>query len=83
MMLAAPAAVAAGQYAFTTEVTATADQRIDIAIAGTGYGDVEALPGQTEPHVYFTMIERGADLASVDTSDTAISAEVASGRHDP
>lgn len=76
VMIAPTAAVAAATPSFTTSVTAVADTRVDIAITGTGYGDVKALPGQSEPHVYFTLIERGSDLATVDTADTAISAEV-------
>ena len=76
-VVAAPAAVAAEPYSFTTDVTEVADQRIDIAIEGTGFGDVKALPGQTEPHVYFTLIQDGADLSSVGQADTAISASVA------
>lgn len=74
--MAAPAAVAAEPYSFTTDVTETADQRIDIVIEGAGYDDVRALPGQTEPHVYFTLIERGSDLSAVESADTAISASV-------
>ena len=46
-------------------------------IEGTGFGDVPALPGQTEPHVYFKLNEIGSDLSEVAQDDTSISAEVA------
>lgn len=36
-----------------------------------------ALPGQSEPHAYFTVVERGSDLAGIGQADTAISATVA------
>jgi nucleoside 2-deoxyribosyltransferase len=70
-------AQAAESPSFTADVTEVADTQIDVAIEGTGYGDVKALPGQTEPHVYFTLIEKGADLANVGQADTAVSASVA------
>ena len=50
---------------------------MDFAIEGSGFGDVTALPGQTEPHAYFTLIEVGADLSEVGQADTAISASIA------
>ena len=75
-VVSAPAAVAAESPSFTTSVTEVANERIDVAIEGTGYGDVQALPGQTEPHAYFTLIEKGSDLADVGQADTAISASV-------
>ncbi|WP_162621955.1 LPXTG cell wall anchor domain-containing protein [Microbacterium suaedae] len=76
-ILAPMAAHAATQPEFTADVTEIANERIDIAIEGDGYGDVQALPGQTEPHVYFTLTEKGSDLSEVGQADTAISAEVA------
>jgi len=69
-------AQAAQTPSFTTAVTEVADERIDIAIEGSGYGDVQALPGQTEPHAYFTLIEKDADLTGVGQADTAVSASV-------
>ncbi|MGO1316802.1 hypothetical protein, partial [Microbacterium sp.] len=54
VLLAPLAAQAAEQPSFTAEVTEVANERIDIAIEGDGYGDVQALPGQSEPHAYFT-----------------------------
>jgi hypothetical protein len=62
---------------FTAESTVVAGESVSFAIEGTGFGDVKALPGQTEPHAYFTLIEKGSDLANVSQSATAISAEVA------
>ncbi|MGO1850134.1 MAG: HtaA domain-containing protein [Microbacterium sp.] len=64
------------QPTFTVDVTEVANERIDIAIEGEGYDDVQALPGQTEPHAYFTLIEKDSDLSEVGQADTAISAEV-------
>ncbi|WP_119695751.1 hypothetical protein [Microbacterium halotolerans] len=75
-LLAPLAAQAAEQPSFTADVTEVANDRIDVAIEGDGYGDVQALPGQTEPHAYFTLVEQGADLSEVGQADTAISAEV-------
>ncbi len=71
------AALAAETPSFTAAVTEIPDERIDVAIEGTGYGDVVALPGQTEPHAYFTLIEKGSDLSGVGQADTAISASIA------
>ncbi|MGO2060629.1 MAG: hypothetical protein ACTH3U_07525, partial [Microbacterium gubbeenense] len=62
---------------FTAEATEFADERVDFAIEGSGFGDVTALPGQTEPHAYFTLIEVDADLSEVGQADTAISASIA------
>ncbi|SJM64459.1 hypothetical protein CZ774_12875 [Frigoribacterium sp. JB110] len=76
-ILAPLTAQAAEQPSFTAEVTEVANERIDVAIEGDGYGDVQALPGQTEPHAYFTLIEKDSDLSEVGQADTAISAEVA------
>ncbi|MGO1507590.1 MAG: HtaA domain-containing protein [Microbacterium sp.] len=73
---AAPAAMAAETPSFTAGVTEIPDERIDIAIEGTGYGDVKALPGQDGPHAYFTLIEKGSDLADVGQTDTAVSAAI-------
>ncbi|MGO1316429.1 MAG: hypothetical protein ACTMIR_05285, partial [Cellulomonadaceae bacterium] len=61
---------------FTADVTENADEGIDIAIEGSGYDDVQALPGQTEPHAYFTLIEKDSDLSDVSQTDTAISASI-------
>ncbi|HIY67392.1 MAG TPA: HtaA domain-containing protein, partial [Candidatus Agrococcus pullicola] len=58
------------------DVTEVPEERVDIGITGTGFGDVQALPGQTEPHVYFTVVEQGSDLSNVGESDTAISAAI-------
>ncbi|MGO1539389.1 MAG: HtaA domain-containing protein [Leucobacter sp.] len=60
----------------TTEV---ADERVDFNISGEGFEDVVALPGQDEPHVYFTLIEKDTDLSEISQgdSDAAISATVA------
>ncbi|MGO2111012.1 MAG: hypothetical protein ACTH31_05315 [Pseudoclavibacter sp.] len=65
-----------GQPSFTADVTETANEGIDVAIEGAGYDLVEALPGQTEPHAYFTLIEKDSDLSGVGQSDTAISASI-------
>lgn len=73
--VAAQAAVAETP-SFTAGVTEIPNERIDVAIDGSGYGDVQALPGQSEPHAYFTLIEKGADLAGVGQADTAISASI-------
>ena len=62
---------------FTAEVTEKADEGIDVAIEGSGFDDVQALPGQTEPHAYFTLVEKDADLSEVGQADTAVSASVA------
>ncbi|NHI17906.1 hypothetical protein [Microbacterium excoecariae] len=75
--LVAPAAYAAATPAFSAEATETEGVGIDVAIEGEGFDDVVALPGQAEPHVYFTMIEKGADLSGVGQADTAVSATVA------
>ncbi|MGO2520063.1 MAG: hypothetical protein ACTH8F_08075 [Microbacterium sp.] len=76
-VVAMPAvAQAAETPSFTTQVTEVPDERIDIAIEGTGYGDVQALPGQSEPHAYFTLIEKGADLSDVTETQSAISATI-------
>ena len=72
----APAASAAETPSFTTGVTEVPNERIDIAIEGAGYGDVEALPGQDGPHAYFTVIEKGSDLAAVEDTQAAISANI-------
>ena len=76
-LVSAPVAVAAETPSFTTSVTEVANERVDIAIAGSGYGAVPALPGQTEPHAYFTLIEKGSDLAAVEDTQAAVSAAVA------
>ncbi|MGO1921410.1 MAG: hypothetical protein ACTH07_08585, partial [Microbacterium sp.] len=73
---AAAQAADAETPSFTATVTEVPDDRIDIAIEGTGYGDVPALPGQSEPHAYFTLIEKGADLADVTQGQAAISAGI-------
>ncbi|MGO2746908.1 hypothetical protein, partial [Microbacterium sp.] len=69
-------AQAAESPSFTTDVTEVANDRIDIAIEGSGYGDVVALPGQSEPHAYFTLIEKDADLSDVTDTQSAISATI-------
>ncbi|MGI6877756.1 hypothetical protein [Microbacterium sp. gxy059] len=75
-IVAPTAAQAAETPSFTTDVTEVANERIDIAIEGTGFGDVKQLPGQTEPHAYFTLVEKDADLSEISDTDTAISASV-------
>ncbi len=75
-LLAPVAANAAAQPSFTADVTEVADDRVDIAIEGTGYGDVQVLPGQDGPHAYFTVIEKGSDLAAVEDTQAAISASI-------
>ena len=73
--VAVPAAAqAADGPHITVDVTEVADERVDVAIEGTGFGDVAALPGQTEPHVYFKLNEVGSDLDDVAQDDTSISA---------
>ena len=75
--VAAPiAAQAAETPQITLDVVETANTQISITIEGTGFGDVPALPGQTEPHAYFTLVEKGSDLSTVGQTDTAISASV-------
>lgn len=75
-LASAPAAIAAEMPSFTTAVTAIPEERIDIAIEGAGYGDVQALSGQDGPHAYFTLIEKGSDLAAVEDTRAAISANI-------
>ena len=78
-LLAPLAAQAAATPSFTAEVTENPNESIDIAIEGAGYDDVKALPGQTEPHAYFKLVEVGSDLSEVGQDDTAVSASVAEG----
>lgn len=61
---------------FTTAVTEIPDERIEIAIDGAGFGDVQALPGQDGPHAYFTVIEKDSDLAAVEDTQASISASI-------
>lgn len=75
-LASAPAASAADAPSFTAGVTEVPNERIDIAIDGSGYGDVQALPGQDSPHAYFTLIEKGSDLGSVEDTQAAISANI-------
>ncbi|MGO1798261.1 MAG: HtaA domain-containing protein [Microbacterium sp.] len=75
-LVSAPAATAAETPSFTAQVTEVPDERIDVAIDGAGYGDVQALPGQDGPHAYFTLIEKGSDLAAVEDTQSAISASI-------
>src|SRR5690606_12174700 len=71
------AAQAAETPQISIDVTEIPGTGISIAIEGTGFGDVKALPGQAEPHVYVKLSEIGADLSEVGQDDTSISAEVA------
>ena len=73
----ASADAATGTPSFTTAVSVVPNERIDIAIDGAGYGDVQALPGQDGPHAYFTVIEKDSDLAAVEDTQAAISASIA------
>ncbi len=75
-LASAPAATAAETPSFTTAVTVIPAERIDIAIDGSGYGDVQTLPGQDSPHAYFTLIEKGSDLGSVEDTQAAILADI-------
>ncbi|WP_442416472.1 hypothetical protein, partial [Microbacterium gubbeenense] len=53
-VIAAPiAAQAAEEPSIMVGVTEVANERVVFAIEGTGFGDIQALPGQTEPHAYF------------------------------
>lgn len=61
---------------FTASATALTGDELEIAIVGSGYGDVQALPGQPGPGAYFTLIEKDADLADVTQGDEALSASI-------
>lgn len=60
----------------TTSVTEIADERIDIAIEGRGFDDVEMQAGQDSPVAYFTLVEKGAELSAVGQDATAVSADI-------
>ncbi|UOQ59958.1 Ig-like domain-containing protein [Leucobacter rhizosphaerae] len=60
-------------------VTEFANDRVDIAVTGSGFDDVQALPGQSEPHVYVKLSEVGADLSTVAQDDPSLSTSVVDG----
>lgn len=89
-VLVLPVSVTAGQWdavfppvvpagpSITADVTENAETSIDVAVSGTGFEDVKALPGQTSPHVYVALVEKNGGFA-LEQSD-AISAEVVDGK---
>lgn len=74
--VAAPAQ-AASDPALTATVGVTPGVGIDIAVAGTGFQNVQALPGQTAPHVYLALVTRDGydvDQASTPNTDAVVDA---------
>ena len=61
---------------FTAKASQVTEKGLEIAISGSGFGEVQALPGQAGPGAYFTLIEQGSDLGEVSDTDTAISASI-------
>lgn len=61
---------------FTAKASQVTEEGLEIAISGSGFGEVQALPGQAGPGAYFTLIEQGSDLGEVSDTDTAISASI-------
>lgn len=39
--------------------------RVDVSVTGSGFKDVQKLPGQDKPHVYLAFIPKGTDLATI------------------
>lgn len=66
--VSAPASAASYTLAGTT--TVVANEKVDIAITGSGYGDVQALPGQAGPGVYVAIVERGSAVADQSSTPT-------------
>ncbi|MEJ6488292.1 Ig-like domain-containing protein [Leucobacter sp. USCH14] len=79
LALAPAAANAADAPTISGVATAVANERVDIAVTGSGFDDVQMLQGQSEPHVYVKLSEVGADLSKVEQSDTSISLSVVDG----
>ncbi|KXC06567.1 hypothetical protein MhomT_04830 [Microbacterium hominis] len=74
--VAAPAQ-AASDPALSATVGVTPGVGIDIAVAGTGFQNVQALPGQTAPHVYLALVTRDGydvDQASTPNTDAVVDA---------
>lgn len=60
--VAAPAS-AAEHHSLSGVTTAESPAGVEIAVSGSGYSDVVALPGQPEPSVYVAIVERGSFVA--------------------
>src|SRR5699024_9973858 len=69
-------ALAAETPSITADVTEVPNERIEVTIEGTGFGDVVALPGQSAPGAYLTVVEKDSDLSEVADSDPSISATI-------
>lgn len=68
--VAAPAQ-AASDPVLTPTVTVNPGTGIEIAVAGTGFQNVQAQPGQTAPYVYLALVTRdGYDVDQASTPNT-------------
>jgi len=61
-----------------TSTTVVAKDKATVEVTGSGYTNIPQLPGQAAPSLYLTIVEQGADLASV-TPTSAISVSPANG----
>ena len=68
-----------GQPTLSADVEERANDGLVVSISGFGFEDVEALPGQTTPHVYAKLSKVGEDLSGVTADQNAISMEVHEG----
>ena len=77
--LVSPAVAAAPSISNTVAITP--DTKVDVTVTGAGFEDVKTLPGQTSPHVYLALIEKGTDLSTFGQSTDVpnITADVVEG----
>ncbi|WP_449277113.1 HtaA domain-containing protein [Leucobacter sp. GX24907] len=64
----ARAAQAAGP-SISVDATEVADEKVTLGVTGSGYDDVQALPGQSEPHAYLAVVPRGTNVDGLEQGD--------------
>lgn len=68
-VLDAVAVAMSDQKQISVTTTAVPDEKIVLSVSGSGFGDVEALPGQSEPHAYLALIPKGSNIDGLEQGD--------------
>ncbi|MDQ1205395.1 HtaA domain-containing protein [Microbacterium sp. SORGH_AS_0862] len=56
---------AAPSYTLAGAVTVTEEEKISVAVSGSGYANIQPLPGQQTPSLYVALIPQGTPLSEV------------------
>lgn len=72
------AASQASGYSLQVTPKVTIGASLELQVTGAGFGDVQALPGQSEPHAYLALVPQDVDLSTImqDSSYTNVSTAI-------